>query len=655
MANGQPPAKQSVWDGDGWFLEVLSLVAAAGFLGAMVGLVVHYDGQNASDWPYPVTLNAFVAVLSLAAKACVMFAVCASLSQWKWILYTGRSHVLIDFERIDSSSRGPLGSVALLATSWKSGLVVRLGAIVTLLALALDPFTQQIIQLRQDVVFTPAERYAQNTRVGACAYYWDGSLNNSNSTTLTNGTRGELHTWEASTPTYVQAAVLDGLSRPMSQLQAQTPYLCPTADCRWPAFNSLAVCSRCSNTTSEITRIPGNSIDLYTAFAAQYGGRDMLGDNATAFRLPTGQFIANMDSYMEKSTGSNGAPPFLMSASGTGVPSRTLSLQESKSLIWSINILAIAPRHDDLSNKTKPVGGKWPEMGLVSGECGLYWCVNQYESVLRNNTLSERVTEQETTFNMPLDDIINRTWPFDGLQFKPTVVDTGIWPGHIGLCDTKKEGGFGCLNVSIDSVLSLNSYFQTLLTTGAPSANATAGLGQDALHNEGVLVNGRSVPTALSGIWTDASQGLQDLQSRFEALALSTTNAIRSSAMDAWDTSSVVPGSTKGTVGRTQTLFHMQWQWMTLHCTVFVLAIVFLLLTVTHPGRNRAPLWKSSALAILARGPNAAEVLDGAETMPQILYRAKKGKVVLYDGAVAVQEGKPGLDQKLLGSGAANA
>ena len=528
----------------------------------------------------------------------------------------------------------------------RHSLVVRLGAIVTLLALALDPFTQQIIQLRQDLVFTPAEPYAQNTRIGASAYYWDGNVIKDNSTPLMNGTNGSLNTYEASTLPYMQAAVLDGLSRSMSQLQAQTPYSCPTADCRWPVFNSLAVCSRCSNTTSQISRIPGNSIDLYRAFAAQYGGRGMLGNNATAFRLPTGQFIANMDGYMEDTTGSNGAPPCLMSASGTGIASKTLSLQESNTLIWSTNILAIAPPHNDELNMTTPVGGKWPDMPLVSNECGLYWCVNQYESAVSNNTLPERATEQETTLDMPKDGF---AWPFDGLQFNQTVVDTGIWPGRIGLCDTKQEGGFGCLNVSIEAVLSLNNYFQTLLATDATPMNDTAGLGPNALHNEGGLIDGRFVPTALAGIWTDAKQ---DLQATFEALALSVTNAIRSSAMGTQDTASTVTGSTEGTIGRTQTLFDMQWQWMALHCTVFVLAIVFLLLTVTHPGRNRAPLWKSSALAILACGANAAEVLDGAETMPQIRDRAKKGEVVLFDGTVAGQEREHDVDQKLLGSGA---
>jgi hypothetical protein len=530
----------------------------------------------------------------------------------------------------------------------RHSLVVRLGAFVTLLALALDPFTQQIIQHRQDLVFTPAEPYAQNTRIGASAYYGDGSVIQANSTPLTNGTDGTLHTWETSTPPNMQAAVHDGLSRLMSQLQAQTPYSCPTADCRWPVLNSLAVCSRCSNTTSQITRIPGNSIDLYMAFAAQYGGQGMLGNKATAFRLPTGQFIANMDGYMEEKTGSDGAPPCLMSASGTGIPSKTLSLQESNTLIWSTNVLAIAPPHNDELNMTTPVGGEWPDMPLISNECGLYWCVNQYESAVSNNTLSERVTEQETTLDMPKDGF---AWPFDGLQFSQTVVDTGIWPSGIGLCDTKQDGGFGCLNVSIDAVLSLNNYFQTLLTTGATPTNDTAGLGPKALHNEGGLIDGQFVPTALEGIWTDTKP---DLQATFEALALSVTNAIRSSAMDAPEgTASTMTGSTEGTIGRTQTLFNMQWQWMALHCTVFVLAIVFLLLTVTHPGRNRAPLWKSSALAILARGANAAEVLDGAETMPQIRDRAKKGEVVLFDGTVTGQEGEHGVDQKLLGSGAA--
>jgi hypothetical protein len=121
MAKAQPPAKRSILDSESWFFEVLSLVAAAGLLGAMVGLIARYDGQNASGWPYAVTLNAFVAILSLAAKACVLFTVGASLSQWKWILYAGRGHVLIDFERIDSASRGPLGSAALLITNWKGG------------------------------------------------------------------------------------------------------------------------------------------------------------------------------------------------------------------------------------------------------------------------------------------------------------------------------------------------------------------------------------------------------------------------------------------------------------------------------------------------------------------------------------------------------
>jgi hypothetical protein len=515
---------------------------------------------------------------------------------------------------------------------------------VTLLSLALDPFTQQVIQLREDLVFAPIKRLSANAQIGASAYYQDGDIILDNSTQLTNGTH--VSTYQTSTPPYMQAAVLAGLTTAMNKLQAQVPYTCPTAECRWPVYNSLAVCTRCSNTTSQITRIPGNSIDLYRAFASQYGGHDILGENATVFRLPTGQFIANMDGFMETRTGPNGAPNSVMSASGTGIPGKTLSLQDIDTLIWSTNILAINPPRNKL-NQTTPIGGKWPDMPLISYECGLYWCVNQYESVVRNNTLSEHVTELQATVEMPKGDSFS--WPFQALQFNRTVLGSGIWPSGIGLCGPKREGNYRCFNVTVGAVLSLNNYFQTLLTTGSSLTNDTVGLGPNTLHNKGGLVAGRSVPTALGGIWTT---GKPDLQATFDALARSMTNAVRGSANGADGTVSSVPGSAQGVSGITQTVFRMQWEWMALHCTVFVLAIAFLLLTITHPGRNRAPLWKSSALAILTTGENAAEALRGAKTMQQIRERAKKVEVVLFDAAETGQDREQGADQQLLQSAA---
>ena len=109
------------WHGDGtratrlWTLDLLALVTSVCFLGAIVGLLAVNDGRPIFDHQF-VTLNTLVAILSAAAKATLLFAVSNAIGQWKWISFTTDStrRRLLDFERIESASRGPLGSLYLL-------------------------------------------------------------------------------------------------------------------------------------------------------------------------------------------------------------------------------------------------------------------------------------------------------------------------------------------------------------------------------------------------------------------------------------------------------------------------------------------------------------------------------------------------------------
>ena len=52
---------------------------------------------------------------------------------------------LYDLQLFDDASRGPVGSLRLLWTVKLQALVASCGAILTVLALAVDPFTQQIL------------------------------------------------------------------------------------------------------------------------------------------------------------------------------------------------------------------------------------------------------------------------------------------------------------------------------------------------------------------------------------------------------------------------------------------------------------------------------------------------------------------------------
>ncbi|KAF7541976.1 hypothetical protein G7Z17_g11847 [Cylindrodendrum hubeiense] len=63
---------------------------------------------------------------------------------------------LMDFDRIDAAARGPLGSLRILIRT-NGAPWLQFGAVLTLLVVGLDPLAQQLVQLRQSLVFEPRD------------------------------------------------------------------------------------------------------------------------------------------------------------------------------------------------------------------------------------------------------------------------------------------------------------------------------------------------------------------------------------------------------------------------------------------------------------------------------------------------------------------
>lgn len=99
-----------------WVAEIAGILASASLLIALIILLFIYDDKTVFDWK-GVTLNAVVSVLSTASKAALLYSTSELISQWKWIVFTGTRRPLIDFQRIDAASRGPLGSLEII---WRS-------------------------------------------------------------------------------------------------------------------------------------------------------------------------------------------------------------------------------------------------------------------------------------------------------------------------------------------------------------------------------------------------------------------------------------------------------------------------------------------------------------------------------------------------------
>lgn len=97
-----------------------------------------------------LSLNATIALVITAAKSTALLSVAACISQWKWVYFSARPRRLEHMDLIEEASRGPYGSLGMIVRiPWS---MATLGAIVTVVALGIDTFAQQVIS--QDSTIT---------------------------------------------------------------------------------------------------------------------------------------------------------------------------------------------------------------------------------------------------------------------------------------------------------------------------------------------------------------------------------------------------------------------------------------------------------------------------------------------------------------------
>jgi hypothetical protein len=102
------------------------MICSVGALLAIIAVLFAYDGKSMTRWNAWLRPNTVVSALSTLAKSSMLMAVGQGLGQLKWRHFERRPRRLLDFE------------------VWKA-LAGSTGAIITILALAMDPFAQQVI------------------------------------------------------------------------------------------------------------------------------------------------------------------------------------------------------------------------------------------------------------------------------------------------------------------------------------------------------------------------------------------------------------------------------------------------------------------------------------------------------------------------------
>ncbi|KAJ5611216.1 hypothetical protein N7510_007935 [Penicillium lagena] len=148
------------------------------------------------------------------------------LGQFKWKQNIGQEQTpvqLYHFDMLDKASRGPWGALEVL---WHMpGSLPMAGAILMILSLAIDPFSQQIL------AFPSREVVARNEKTSFIQDYKE-NFNYDN---------------QLPTDPTLQIAILNGLAQSYDPLEPR----CSTPNCTFPDFATLGVCSHCMDVTEK--------------------------------------------------------------------------------------------------------------------------------------------------------------------------------------------------------------------------------------------------------------------------------------------------------------------------------------------------------------------------------------------------------------------
>lgn len=93
----------------------------------------------------------------------------------RWIYFQQRAHRLLDLQIFDEASRGPLGALKLIWTVRLRAIVAVTGAVIVILTMALDPFTQQILSFpTAPTILTNSTAYIGSANTfGQVFDYWE--------------------------------------------------------------------------------------------------------------------------------------------------------------------------------------------------------------------------------------------------------------------------------------------------------------------------------------------------------------------------------------------------------------------------------------------------------------------------------------------------
>ncbi|KAL2125329.1 hypothetical protein VTJ04DRAFT_1694 [Mycothermus thermophilus] len=210
----------------------------------IIYLLLRYNNKPLSDWTFPLSFPAILAVLSTASRAAAVAAVGTCLSQYKWLHVLRRPRRLDDLDLIEEASRGTVGSLWFIFMRFPS--LATLGAIFIITSLGYGTFIQQLVEL------TPRDVFIDNsTAVFGLTHFYNGGAQPDGNSPF--GIR------DITTDVEMQGAIYKGLFN----LGTTPVFDCPSV-CEWPgSYVSLGFTATCADVTNATLDAHGNATGVW--------------------------------------------------------------------------------------------------------------------------------------------------------------------------------------------------------------------------------------------------------------------------------------------------------------------------------------------------------------------------------------------------------
>lgn len=576
----KPKKSRFDWEGS-WAWEIGSLALAVVGVALLVAFLATINSTPYGDWQYTASPNTVVSIIITITKAALLVPVSSCLGQLKWNLFQNPAP-LYQMQVIDQASRGPWGSLEILLRGIigpRTGILTYIGAALTVLALAVDPFAQQILTFPQRTV--PALNATASIQTSREWFSPSDDL--------------EYEIESGLSPTLL-TSVMSGLMQIHSPLEPQ----CNSTSCEFPEFVTLGMCSRCEDATAQtnqkcevpefspyldtvdegLTKAPINcSYATPNGFSFEFEELDSAGIGAdnVGYRMNHWSLRPRYnDPALE-------------------LPSPMFDIQTPISSFIAVNYSMELTY--TVSNGTLP-----PPRPSVT-ECTVYFCERKYAAT------SYRPGDQSSRPVHPVN--IQQLVPTDALDHVELLPSTG--PVHFA-------------PPSGSAALSKNSTYAVDHRTFS-SLQAT-------LQS---FFNGTTY--TLGGIrTTDASRiatilRTPNLGHLLESMSASATDTVRTNARG-----SMIPGEPF----RDETFIRVRWPWIILPVVVALGSIVLLVATAIGSKQKKAVLWKSTVLPLITskfdttpeNGIASVRSVDGMTDMSKKM----RAVVIQDDGPITFQE-----------------